>query len=97
MSTLSPFDDEAESLPLEQKLWRKVLIRAWDEAHGRHIYTGNTAVAIEVYHARKWLTRDSRGLREVLEMAGFDKEDMKRLIQHCREVLGNVGMRKTNE
>lgn len=69
-----------------------MLIRAWDEAHGRHIYTGD--VEIQIYHAQKWLTRESRGLRQVLEMAGFDENAMKVLISNCRELFGEVGKKK---
>lgn len=97
MSTsLTPLlGSDEEHVPPEQRLWRKVLIRAWDEANGRHVYTGD--VEIQVYHARKWLTRRSRGLQDVLEKAGYDELAMEKLITHCREVFGDVGKKKVEK
>ncbi len=76
----------------EQKLWNRVLIRAWEEAQGGHVYTGDMRHV--QYQARKWLTRKSKGLLEVCELAGYSELEVEKLIKNCRERFGDVGKRK---
>jgi hypothetical protein len=56
----------------ERLFWLRVILRTQEEADGRHLYDADANKLRR--RAQKYLTKDSKSLRRVCDLAGFTKD-----------------------
>jgi hypothetical protein len=73
----------------ERLFWLRVILRTQEEADGRHLYDADAPKLRR--RAQKYLTRDSKSLRQVCDFAGFTRDRYQQFLKMNKGKYGRTG------